>query len=61
MFVLLLEWNIAGRFLSLTHDLNLGAFGSDIIKYQFGPRDAFGVDSSPNANLDILEVLASLE
>ena len=61
MFVLLLERDVAGRFLSLTHDLNLDTLCSDVVEYQLSARHSLGVDPASKADLDISEVLASLE
>lgn len=61
MLVLLLEWNIPSRFLSLAHDLALDPFCSDIVEDQLGAGGALGVYPPPDTNLDILEMLASLD
>lgn len=61
MFVLLLEWNIPSRLLSLTHDLTLDTLCSDIIEDQLGAGGALGVYPASHANLHILEVLAGLD
>lgn len=61
MFVLLLERDLSGRFLSLAHDLDLDSFCSNIIEDQLGTRSALGVYPSSQTDLDILEVLAGLD
>lgn len=59
--MLLLERDLPSRFLSLTHNLDFDSFSSDIVENQFGTGSALGVYPSSQANLDILEVLASLD
>lgn len=59
--MLLLERDIPSSFLRLTHDLDLDTLGSDIVEDQLGARCTFRVDPTSHADLDIFEVLASLE
>lgn len=61
VLVLLLERDIPGCLLGLTHDLDLDPLGSDVVEDQLGARCTFGVDPASQTDLDILEVLASLE
>ena len=61
MLVLLFEWDIPTCFLRLTHNLNLDTLRSDVVEYQLAARNTFGVDPAPNADLDIFEMLASLD
>ena len=59
--MLLLERDVPSCFLSLTHNLNLDTLCSDVVEHQLGARDPLGVDPASDADLDIFEVLASLE
>lgn len=61
VFMLSLEANIASSILSLANDLDLGAFGTDIVEDQFGTRRALGVNSTGDADRDFGLLLALLE
>lgn len=61
VFMLSLEANIASSILSLANDLDLGAFGTDIVEDQLSTRRTLGVNSTGDADRDFGLLLALLE
>lgn len=61
VFVLLFEWDRRIAQVSLTHDLHLDSFISNIVEHKLVARGALVVDSSSHPEDDFLVCLARLE